>query len=231
MLIFIKINHNSSFGLVWSYTVPLFVIPLAGIKKGGFVLIIFYLFIFSFMYFDYDLWKQEGWDKISFIRYITVSFSLIILGSFYYFVFEKFQQNLYKLSTIDALTKIYNRRKIDEIMQDEIKKINTYDQQIHSLSICIFDIDDFKKINDKFGHLIGDRVLQEISEILKKNLREIDNVGRWGGEEFCIIIPKTKCNEAMKIVKRVQKSIKEHDFRINKTVTCSFGLTCFNSNF
>lgn len=227
MLIFVKINHNISYGLVWSYTVTLFVIPLVGFRKAFFFLGAFYLCIFGFIYSEYDIWVQNGWDDLSFMRYLSVAASLILLGSFYDLVFENFQKELYKISTIDHLTQIYNRRKISEIVQEQIQIAKRQKDKNLKLAICIFDIDDFKFINDNFGHIIGDKVLKNVATIARESIRTVDFIGRWGGEEFCLIIPNTQAKYLEKIIEKIRTNIKNFDFDIDKTITCSFGISIY----
>lgn len=229
MLIFTKLNQNVSFGLVWTYTVPIFVIPLHGVRVGLGLMAIYYSFIFGFIYVDYEAWQESGWDRLSLVRYIIVSFSLVTLSAFYSYIFEKFQNELYKHSTTDHLTALLNRRKIDEVIEDEISSMKRYNSYENGFSICIFDIDDFKKINDNFGHLVGDKVLKKIGELLACNLRKVDNAGRWGGEEFCVIMPHTDTKEAFKLMERIRAKIKEHDFGLTWQVTCSFGIATYDN--
>lgn len=228
MLFFTKLNHNVSFGLVWTYTVPLFVIPLNGYRAGLVLMGVYYAFIFGFIYIDYEDWLANGWDRLSLVRYVIVSFSLVILSTFYNLIFEKFRDELYKHSTTDHLTNLLNRRKIDEILEHQISSIKRYSAQKKQFSICIFDIDDFKRINDNFGHLIGDKVLKTIGDLLLKNLRIVDHAGRWGGEEFCIIMPHTNSQEALLLVERIKKSINEYNFELPWKITCSFGVATYD---
>lgn len=127
----------------------------------------------------------------------------------------------YKNSITDSLTGLYNRLKIDEILDYEIKQSKRYK---HDLSLIFADIDNFKIINDTFGHDKGDQVLIEISKILKNNLRDTDSIGRWGGEEFVIICKKTDKNRAFIIAEKIRKIIEQHDFTTGNKQTASFGI-------
>lgn len=125
---------------------------------------------------------------------ITISYTLYL--SYY----DKYmlQKNLKELFFIDNLTQCYNRRKFDEIISDE-----DYFNNTNNLPICIMliDIDDFKKVNDKFEHKVGDIVLQQLSKCIKDNLRENNIIYRWGGEEFLLLLPNTNIEECGKISK------------------------------
>jgi diguanylate cyclase (GGDEF)-like protein len=95
-------------------------------------------------------------------------------------------------------------------------------------SIILFDIDDFKKINDRYGHLVGDDVLVGIADILSQSVRGNDVVGRYGGEEFMAILPKALEDKAIQIANRIRQAIEEHDFGQNIHVTISGGVATFN---
>lgn len=128
---------------------------------------------------------------------------------------KKYNKELEKLSTTDTLTGLYNRRKIDEIINQLKNK---------KYSLILLDIDHFKDINDRFGHLEGDIVLKRIAELLKENINSNDEIGRWGGEEFLIICKNTTENQAEIIAQRLRKLIENEDFKIRK-ITASFGVS------
>lgn len=131
-------------------------------------------------------------------------------------------KELQQLATTDPLTKAYNRTKFDEIIKREIQKFKRYDE---SFSLILFDIDDFKDINDKYGHNIGDHVLQKVTSLAKNISRQIDYVIRWGGEEFMIISPKTNLEKAHVFAERLRKAIESYEFEKVGQVTASFGVT------
>jgi len=134
-----------------------------------------------------------------------------------------------ELSVIDGLTQIYNRRYVMEIFKIEVEKSLRYNR---ALSIIMLDIDDFKKVNDTYGHLTGDIVLKKIAEICKKAIRNVDIPGRYGGEEFIIILPETEKDSSVKIAERIRKGVMETRFKslINQdiTITVSLGVSCIS---
>ena len=89
----------------------------------------------------------------------------------------------------------------------------------------MLDIDYFKKVNDNYGHQIGDEVLVKVSEIIQENIRETDIAGRYGGEEFLIIFPQTNCKEALNTAERINLTLKAHKFDKGFTLTISGGLS------
>jgi diguanylate cyclase (GGDEF)-like protein len=104
------------------------------------------------------------------------------------------------MAIIDDLTGLYNRRKIQEVFHHEIVYARRYEQP---LSMMMIDIDSFKSINDLYGHLAGDEYLKLLSDTLKKGIREIDSIGRWGGEEFIVVLPNTDAAHAMHAAERL----------------------------
>lgn len=144
-----------------------------------------------------------------------------------YMEIEQLNKKLKIQATIDSLTQIFNRGIIIESLKKELE--NSYNR--NEFCIILLDADDFKKINDNFGHLIGDKVLREISKTIQNSIRNIDVLGRYGGEEFLIILPNTSINLAFEIAKRILKNIsliniKSKGKKIN--VTMSLGVTEFN---
>ena len=129
---------------------------------------------------------------------------------------------LKRLSITDKLTGLNNRIKIDEVLNSNLHMFERYD---NVFSVILLDIDHFKKINDTYGHPIGDEVLKDFAAILKKSARITDVVGRWGGEEFMIIASETDSVGATKFATTIKKSINEHNFPKVGKVTASFGLT------
>ncbi len=155
------------------------------------------------------------------IGFITL-FSLFIL---YRYFSTLIRSNILKeLSETDQLTNISNRRKALEDIQRHIDLSNRYS---HHLSLTYFDIDDFKIINDQYGHKMGDHVLSELANLIKKHIRKTDSFGRWGGEEFIISSPESSLDDTRKMASILKKSIQQHDFKFQKKVTCSFGITSY----
>lgn len=133
-----------------------------------------------------------------------------------------------KQASIDNLTGIFNRSKFEEFFDLELEKVK---MQRNNLSIILLDIDNFKEINDNFGHHTGDEVLKSISKIISQNIRATDTLCRWGGEEFIILLPGTSLMQAKVVANNLRKIIDEYDFRgIEYPITCSFGVAIFNND-
>jgi diguanylate cyclase (GGDEF)-like protein len=123
---------------------------------------------------------------------------------------------------VDFLTGLSNRRHLYELLQHEAERSRRYHQP---LSVILFDVDHFKTINDLYGHLSGDLVLKEIARLIVEKLRTVDEVGRWGGEEFLILLPETKLSGAQLLAERLREILVEHKFESVGQVTASFGVT------
>jgi len=132
-----------------------------------------------------------------------------------------------QIATKDALTSLFNRLYLEEQLKAEIERAKRLDKP---LSIMIFDVDHFKKFNDEYGHLFGDVVLKDVSELLKKSIRSYDCPVRYGGEEFIVILPETPADKAVNIAERLRKIIEKHEFQdpekphVKANVTISLGV-------
>jgi diguanylate cyclase (GGDEF)-like protein/PAS domain S-box-containing protein len=127
----------------------------------------------------------------------------------------------------DKLTSLYNRYMFDESLEKEIKRAKRYS---HPLSFIMTDLDYFKDINDTYGHQTGDKILIELSGILLENIRDIDILARWGGEEFVMILPDTNEEQVHSLAEKLRIIIQQHSFTHNISLTCSFGVTSFHQD-
>ncbi len=126
------------------------------------------------------------------------------------------------LAVTDPLTELYNRRHFSIIIQKEFAGTQRYNSPISCLMI---DVDHFKSINDMHGHSAGDIVLKEIAQLTKNCLRKVDTLARWGGEEFAVLLPRTKKEDAFIVASRILSAISEHRFpNVNKQITVSIGI-------
>lgn len=128
---------------------------------------------------------------------------------------------LKELSSTDSLTRIYNRMAFNELLQTELNRAKRYKT---GLSLIMFDIDHFKKINDTYGHLTGDSVLKEMVTLVKQKIRNVDIFARWGGEEFMILAPETSTEASYELAERLCAAVAEFSFAEAGNVTASFGV-------
>src|SRR4030042_295104 len=137
-------------------------------------------------------------------------------------------QKMAELAITDDLTKLFNTRYLNRTMETEIQRSTRYNT---SVSLIFMDIDYFKLVNDHHGHLVGSKVLVEMGQLLIKNLRTIDIVARYGGDEFVIVLPQTPPNTAKQIAERIRKIIKQNIFLKKEgyslKMTASFGVASY----
>ncbi len=133
---------------------------------------------------------------------------------------------LLTLSTTDPLTELPNHRALLATFKQELERAQRYSRPC---SLLFLDLDHFKAFNDGYGHTAGDTVLREFADTLKTTIRSMDTVGRWGGEEFVVILPEATAEEALKIAEKIRKAVSFHSFDINGGLhlTCSIGVACY----
>ena len=140
---------------------------------------------------------------------------------------EVVNKRLRKLSITDGLTELYNHRHVHELLRDEFERSRRTGEP---LAVTMLDLDRFKAVNDTYGHPTGDVILYETARILEDTAREIDMVGRYGGEEFLVILPNTDEEEAARFAERVRTAVEAHIFRDETNeirMTCSSGVASF----
>jgi polar amino acid transport system substrate-binding protein len=180
----------------------------------------------TFQYqFDYSLiWK------------ILLAASVVLALFFYhYFMVSRHNRQLQQvnrqleaLSQSDQLTGLHNRYYLHRAFDDEL---NRYQRYSHVFSLMIIDIDHFKRINDSYGHVVGDEILKRLAQLLTAHVRENDVVGRWGGEEFMILCPETDAEGARALAEHLRQRISQTDFSLGTMkVTASFGVTDYRDD-
>jgi len=138
---------------------------------------------------------------------------------------EEKNEQLKELAIKDYLTGLYNRSMLDKSLEDQIKHSKRYDAVF---GVIMMDIDYFKLVNDEHGHQVGDEVLSEFAKVLTSISRETDVVGRWGGEEFLIIVENINKDGIIKLAQKIRESVEEHEFPVVKHKTVSLGTTVYN---
>ena len=133
----------------------------------------------------------------------------------------KRENDLKYISETDPLTKCYNRRAILSLIEKEIEQSKLFNL---NFSLIMFDLDKFKKVNDTFGHLFGDVVLKDISKVILENIKATDAFGRYGGEEFLILLPNTELPEGIIIAERLRKTIEKLTWEYDTVITASMGV-------
>jgi diguanylate cyclase (GGDEF)-like protein len=142
---------------------------------------------------------------------------------------QDMNRKLEELSITDGLTGLFNHRHFWNIMNTELSRVNLYKGE---LALLLIDIDDFKRVNDQFGHAVGDLLLQSIARVLKETVRDTDIVARYGGEEFAILLPDTDRPGVEKVSEKLRQRVAELRFQVPETditisVTISVGVSVF----
>jgi len=137
----------------------------------------------------------------------------------------QYHEIIFSMTITDGLTNLYNRKQLDAAMDDELARSQRHGRP---LAVLMLDIDHFKRVNDTYGHLAGDSVLRGLAALLQKRVRPTDKLGRYGGEEFCAILPETSHSSAMKIADDLRKLIEAYVFvadqqQIKTTVSIGVG--------
>ena len=208
--------HSSS--VIWMVFVPVAAFIMAGLRAGLRWGVVSLLTVVTLYLLDSTelLKRAMGFEITTTDRLIDLAGAIIAVSIAIWYSdhlksrslteLEETKTKLNYLATIDPLTNIFNRRHFLELSERMIKRPLTLNGHA---SFLLFDIDHFKKINDNHGHMIGDQVLQGIAQTCMKNLRTDDILGRFGGEEFVILLPETKLEDAKNIAERLRLLIEE----------------------
>ncbi len=155
--------------------------------------------------------------------YIVKPYDPKILSAKLHTLISKYE-NLTQLIRYDALTGLYNRRALHLFFKHELNRVRRYKQK---LSVLMLDIDHFKRINDTYGHHFGDEVLKRIADCLLSQMREVDIIARYGGEEIIVLMPETNKTTAVRVADRLRKQISNLTFELEEVcVWVSGGIAC-----
>lgn len=136
------------------------------------------------------------------------------------------QKRLEELWMTDHLTGLHNRQSIDQLWEREIQRSVRYGD---IFSVLLIDIDRFKHVNDNYGHLVGDELLVQLAQLLQQVSRDTDHVGRWGGEEFVVLIPNTNLSSAVLMAEKLRATIESFNFTTVGKVTVSIGVATYRN--
>lgn len=167
---------------------------------------------------------QQGVDYNLLWKIIAGAIIVVLMELHWNRKLSALNRKLEHLSVTDKLTGLFNRVKIDASIEREIARSQRFGQPF---SLVMLDIDHFKSVNDTHGHQVGDQVLVAVSTIIGSNTREIDIVGRWGGEEFLVICPQTDDLGVLNLAEDLRQKVQEYDFPIVGHKTASFGVTTY----
>ncbi|WP_051129527.1 GGDEF domain-containing protein [Hippea alviniae] len=221
LFVFLPLLWSESGGMigVLPFFFILYTVAIVFIFEGRwrvFFLSVAFVVAVALSIWDLFHYVEVGCSNVSTVRFINRSvaffFVAIALALFTSFALGRYKSEKLKaesLSKVDYLTGLFNRR---EGMERLNYLINYLEREEKRLSIIMMDIDDFKKVNDRYGHICGDMVLKEIADIIKSNIRQTDIAVRWGGEELLIILPNAGKREAFSIAERIRREIEGQRF-------------------
>ena len=181
----------------------------------------------------YNRWsstiEQVAWIERSLIWKVL---GIVLLGilafAWRYFILKQYNAKLLELSITDKLTGLYNRQKTDEMLGIEQLKVDRY--PTYMCTIMIIDVDYFKTVNDRYGHQTGDTILRLLAHIFKTTLRQTDVIGRWGGEEFIVILPHTSIEEVAVVAENLRHTVEVYPFELEQPITISIGIGKLKNN-
>jgi diguanylate cyclase (GGDEF)-like protein len=155
--------------------------------------------------------------------------TISILGHQFALAFRRVRLYEYieRISITDELTNVHTRRYWNERFYEELLRSQ---ENRMAMSLLMLDVDYFKSFNDRYGHLVGDEILRQIGQLIKSHLRTIDIPGRFGGEEFCVVLPETDAQGAALVAERIRRATEDQNFRAydnSLTVTISVGVAAF----
>ena len=133
---------------------------------------------------------------------------------------------LERLAVTDQLTGLFNRLQLDRALEEEHSRNMRYGTHF---CLLLLDVDEFKAVNDTYGHQTGDEVLVGIATVLREGVREVDVVGRWGGEEFLVICRETQLPGALVLAEKLRQAVESRPFEVAGTMTASFGVAEFRT--
>jgi diguanylate cyclase (GGDEF)-like protein len=179
---------------------------------------------------SFDIEELQSKIKYNFFTIVVFGIitTLLLLGLIYFFMsrlikkLDETRQTIEKIAITDQLTEVFNRRHIMSRFEEEFEKFKRLKKNV---SCIMADVDNFKAINDSYGHLEGDQVLKSISHRIRNTVRAYDILGRYGGEEFLIIMPDTSLEDARELAERIRTRVKEEPVN-NATITLSLGVVC-----
>jgi len=191
----------------------------------------FYVGLYALMWFVEPLQPISPFGLLGvFLFNLTVVFCMFsYLVLFYVSTVSASQRALRRMATVDALTGLFNRRHLAELANKEIAR---HARDSGHLSFLLLDVDHFKQFNDRHGHDTGDRILARISTVLAQASREQDCIGRWGGEEFLIVLPGTDLVQAIQTAERIRCAVANHSWvfeDLEVAVTVSVGVSQYHA--
>ncbi|MFC0445643.1 diguanylate cyclase [Pseudidiomarina halophila] len=222
VMVFIHIARGQNYSVLWIMIIPPIVFFLLGRKMGAWITGSLFLYVIGFMAVVIQHTEMRTLGFGALLNIIEVCIALWFLFRFYEGSRESAYRALEIQSITDKLTGLYNRIKLDSVVAEQHRQLAA--GQLNHSSVVIADIDNFKEINDRLGHIQGDKVLQQAARLLRSFTRDDGIVGRWGGEEFMLILPDYSVDQAKHYSELLRRYIADNDAAFGQTLTMSFGV-------
>jgi diguanylate cyclase (GGDEF)-like protein len=221
-----------STGPLWTYPIIVIIISLLG-HLHGYLLSLFMIAVLAVLLgFGENYGLTPHYSNTFKFRFIATLIALSgLVWSLEYSrarsaaLLKGLNREILSISRTDQLTGLLNRRGFEENFNSQVNRAQRVNQ---SFCLALVDIDDFKAINDRYGHLLGDELLRKIADLVLSQIRNIDTVARWGGEEFAILIDKSTISDAFYVAEKIRMTIQDSNLdlpQINDRITISIGLT------
>lgn len=221
ILLFIHIAGGLAYSVMWVTILPPVAFFLLGRRYGAWFCVLVFIYVLVFFYVTSQTAPALTPSLGSVLNIAEVLLAHLFLFLFYERSRADAYAELERVSETDKLTGLYNRRQLDNLLLQEFAR----HQRTHApLSLVLCDIDNFKQVNDSYGHLTGDLIMQEIAATLRATIRNNDICGRWGGEEFLLICPDTTSDGALTVVEKLRMELASTRFAQDLRVTLSFGV-------
>lgn len=209
-------------GVLWSPVLPLLYMYLANMRWGVIFSTLFWLIELGAYWLVPHYLHKEPYPLSEYVMMNLIYIVAFMLSFLYEYLNTEQAKQLRALAEIDQLTQVLNRHGFNRVLERESKRSIRHQSP---LSIILLDLDDFKHINDHYGHNTGDRVLHEIAGFLNFWVRDTDIIGRWGGEEFAILLPETNLAQASGVADKLCRRMAAQPLYEAGRVTGSFGVT------
>jgi diguanylate cyclase (GGDEF)-like protein len=212
--------------LLWVGIFPFIAFYLLGIRHGLFAHILFTTIILSTLL----LWPHQLVYNVNTQIIVNLTGILVAFGVFAYlyeYTSDLANRKWIRHSYTDALTGIGNRKLFSLLLDKYLASTARHDRPV---TLVLIDLDHFKRVNDNYGHIIGDAVLVEVAILIRSSIRKEDTLTRWGGEEFMIILPDTNLDDAKALAEKLRSLIQHHPFKSIQQITASFGVAQVQQN-
>ena len=210
----LSLFQRSIYGVFWAFPAILLINFLSFGRAARIYSGVYFVCVSAIMIYTIEL-------QIS-LRAITGLMVTALMVNIFIGVIDKLQKKLVEQSTVDPLTGALNRREIDSILQEAIERKR---RTLTPACLLVLDVDEFKSVNDTYGHAIGDHVLKELVSVLQSRARRLDKIFRMGGEEFLIVLPDTDGSGALVLAEEFRKLVSETKFIEGRPITISIGMT------